>query len=374
MNQQERFDQVLNESLDRLFKGEALDRILADYPDLVKELEPLLRTAGASRAFSQIQPRPDFKSRARYEFLAAARELEAKPRRRSLFHWRWQSAWSISLAAVVLVVLAGAGTVAASISSLPGQSLYKVKITTEKVQLAFAFSDVTKTELNAKFANRRTIEIEDLATTGDTGQIQLAAANLSNNLTNLSKLTQGDLPLADTSGPSPANALMFNTETASNNEIGKASGSNATGGGASDSAPVVTANSARKAVIPDSETPPTPVTLMLAPAPQSASGAGLEQSDNQVQALASSDTQNAALPAPVSSESIEVTSTDRKLSKNEQIREIIEKNYQERQSRLQAALEKAKPELRQAIKQALAQSEFEYWKSIQNLDRNTNQE
>jgi hypothetical protein len=150
MNQQERFDQALNESLDRLFKGQSIYQVLTDYPEQAKELEPLLRTWAASRAFSKVQPRIDFKARAKYEFMAAARGLEAQPERLSFFKWRWQSAWAISLVTVAVGVLVGGSTVMMSSSSMPGETLYSVKLATENIHLALTTSDLAKAELNAE--------------------------------------------------------------------------------------------------------------------------------------------------------------------------------------------------------------------------------
>jgi hypothetical protein len=62
-----------------------------------------------------------------------------------------------------------------------------------------------------------------------------------------------------------------------------------------------------------------------------------------------------------------------KLSEKDKIRKIVEENYQTRKARLEAALEKANPNLRPAIRQAIADSESQYWQSIQNLDQGSNQ-
>ena len=78
MNQNEKFNDILNECLDRIFKGETVEQCLQDYPEQAKELEPLLRTAMAARVASTIQPRAEFKARARYEFQTALNDMAAR--------------------------------------------------------------------------------------------------------------------------------------------------------------------------------------------------------------------------------------------------------------------------------------------------------
>jgi hypothetical protein len=63
---------------------------------------------------------------------------------------------------IIVALLAGGGTTLASQSSLPGDTLYPVKLVTENVQTAMAFNPEKKVELEAKFANRRLEEIQKL--------------------------------------------------------------------------------------------------------------------------------------------------------------------------------------------------------------------
>ncbi len=71
MNQNEQFNDILNECLDRILKGETIDECLLNYPGQAEDLEPLLRTALAAREAAMIHPRSDFKARARYQFQSA---------------------------------------------------------------------------------------------------------------------------------------------------------------------------------------------------------------------------------------------------------------------------------------------------------------
>ena len=358
MNQKDNINETLNQCLDRLLKGESINQILADYPDQARELEPLLRIAIAAQVFSKVQPRADFKARARYEFMSAAREFEAQPKRRSIFKWRWQPAWAISLAAVVVVALGGGATVAASNYSMPGEPLYSVKLATEQVRLAITVSDVTKTELNAEYANRRTEEIEYLATAGSSEQIQKTTVRLNSSLANMSQLAQDDNPVTATGGDTTPNTMLG----------------------------VATAPATLKAApAVNGDVPPSPVvppatgfgvassTEVNAPqmvaVPQTLAGTGIDSADKSETTTSSPNSSSSVS----SQRNVDSASNTRKLTKKEKMRKIIEDNYQMRKARLEAALEKANLSLRPAIRQAIADSESEYWKSIQNLDQISNQ-
>jgi hypothetical protein len=358
MNQKDNINETLNQCLDRLLKGEPISQILADYPDQASELEPLLRIAVATQAFSRVQPRLDFKARARYEFMSAARELEAQPKRRSIFKWRWQPAWAISLAAVVVVALGGGATVVASNYSMPGETLYSVKLATEQVRLALTVSDVTKTELNAEYANRRTEEIEYLATAGSSEQIQKTTVRLNISLANMSQLAQDDNPITATGGNTTPNMML----------------SVATAPATLKAAPDVNAGISPSPVVPpatgfDVASPTEAKVPQLAPVPVTIAGTGTNGTDKS-DATAGSANSSSSVSTQSNTENAGNT---RKLTKKEKMRKIIEDNYQMRKTRLEAALEKASLSLRPAIRQAIADSESEYWKSIQNLDQISNQ-
>jgi len=179
MNNKE-FDNILNDCLERLLlKGESLEQCFARYPEQAAELKPLLETALAAREATTIQPRPDFRARARYEFNSALKETAAGKSRLS---WGWFPRWATVMAIVLALVLAGGGTVVAADSSMPDSPLYSVKLATEQVRLTLTPSQIAKAKLCAQLADRRVAEIAYMADKGDVGQVEILTRRLDDKL------------------------------------------------------------------------------------------------------------------------------------------------------------------------------------------------
>ena len=100
------FEEIFNECIERLRQGDSIENCLLNYPAEAAEIEPLLRTASnINWRAAMVQPRPDFKARARYQFInaqyaeAQAKEAKVLP---SLFSL--QRAWMPALVMVLLLV------------------------------------------------------------------------------------------------------------------------------------------------------------------------------------------------------------------------------------------------------------------------------
>jgi hypothetical protein len=377
MNQKEIFDNILNESLDRLYQGESLAVILADHPEQSRVLEPLLKVAAAGRSFANIKPRIEFKERARSQFMAEVQDLEHKHHSPSFWRWLKQPAWAVGLAALLIVVISGGGTVLASQNSLPGQALYSVKLASETVRLSLTFSDVAKTQLNAEFANRRTEEISSLATSGSIEQIQMATARLNTNLSNMSSLTRAENPVAhvETTVKEPPGVLLSKNTGGSQNSAQAAVASQDANSNLQRSGtpvPATGADNTNTMSAPAVKSAPMPALAPIAPAPgpvppSAAMGNGMDNT-------ALTQDNHASQETVVSAYNINNNSTTGKtLTKQEKMRKIIEDNYFSRKANLEAALNKAPPDLRPAIRQAIADSEDEYIKELLNLDQAVNQ-
>ena len=183
MRTNKEFDNILDECLERmLVGGETIEQCLERYPEQAAQLKPLLETALAVKETSAVQPRAEFKARARYQFRSALREAAApKP----FFGWRRR--WA-AVVAVLVLLLAGGGTVFAAAGSMPDSPLYPVKLATERVQLVLTPSQLGKANLCAEFADRRVDEIIYMADKGDVRQVELITQRLDDRLDMLAVL------------------------------------------------------------------------------------------------------------------------------------------------------------------------------------------
>ena len=80
------------------------------------------------------------------------------------------------------------GVVNASLGTLPGEQLYKVKLGMERVQMAFATSGAQKAQLRMEFTSRRLEEMVALAASGkpsDISQIAMAVDRVKQDVTDM---------------------------------------------------------------------------------------------------------------------------------------------------------------------------------------------
>jgi hypothetical protein len=194
------FDARLSECLEALIEGRwDLDECLRRYPEHAAELRPMLETAIAASRAHAVEPRPEFASAARERFLvasgqrlqeamdtepepaffAAARvrflmraqkmklgERAKAPRRIPVFGSPFR-ALATGMAAIVVFLGFSTYTVATASAALPGDWQYPVKLQTERVRLALAFSDDSKRDIKLDIAEERVHEIEELSKRGD---------------------------------------------------------------------------------------------------------------------------------------------------------------------------------------------------------------
>ncbi len=195
------FEARLSECLDALTDGRwDIDECLRRYPEYAAELRPQLlaamllsesfvvepREEFASAARERflvasgqrlqeaydIEPSPTFFASARVKFLAAAQRMklgERQPQRQQ----RWMPVFGTpfralaSAGAAVVIMLAGSTyTVAEASDSIPGDSLYGVKLQTERVRLALAFSEDAKQTIRIDLVAERSHEIEQMTAKG----------------------------------------------------------------------------------------------------------------------------------------------------------------------------------------------------------------
>ncbi|MFA5245470.1 MAG: DUF5667 domain-containing protein [Pedobacter sp.] len=168
-----RVEEILTQCIDDIKAGRAiLVECLERYPDMRAELKPLLNVALSIKEKPDIKPSEAFKIRARANLMEHihASQLEKKvplpsSQPNNSFGWftGWARAVAITVAIILVVAAAGTGTAYASQSSLPGDTLYSVKLGTEELQRIFTFDTATEVELELKFASIRLDEMDKLA-------------------------------------------------------------------------------------------------------------------------------------------------------------------------------------------------------------------
>ena len=175
MNKEKEFNDILDACLERLARGDTLEQCLASYPDQATQLEPLLQTASMARAAVAITPRPEFKTRSLYQLSEALRETRPGG---AFSFLSFMPRWAVAVSAFLVFVMVGSGTVVAAGNSMPDNFLYPVKIATERVQLTFTTSDLSKARLYATLADRRVTEIINMAAKDKPDKIERPAERL----------------------------------------------------------------------------------------------------------------------------------------------------------------------------------------------------
>lgn len=183
-----------SECLDRIAQGEDLESCLKEYPEESEELRLMFQTVvGVRRLSATIEPRPEFISRIQTKL---AREYHV-----TYLSWRAQVAGILKpvrrfavMTALVIVILAVVFSSGFSLSALasenamPGEIMYPVKLATEQVRLAFAFSDEGKAECLTHFSENRAEEMAYAIENNDDATVESALEKLEENLAEVEKI------------------------------------------------------------------------------------------------------------------------------------------------------------------------------------------
>ena len=195
------FERALDVCLDALREGRwTVDECLRQYPRHADALRPRLTTAAAlQQAYAAAAPGPAFSARARERFLVAggkpleeAYDIEPSPsffaaarvrflmaahrmRRDGQFAQRpdrrrllpGSRALAGMAAALLLIFSFSTYTVASAGSALPGDWNYPVKLETERIRLALAFTQEDRRSVKLDITAERMREIQRLAQHGD---------------------------------------------------------------------------------------------------------------------------------------------------------------------------------------------------------------
>ncbi len=320
MKKSREVDNLLEECLQRMSRGESIEQCLAAHPQQAAELEPLLCTALKARSVAGIRPSPEFRDKARLEFRRAVYEAgQSKPHGYGFF--LWHPRWATVAISALVMVLAGGGTLAAASSSMPDDVLYPVKLTTENVRVALTTSPIGKAELLANFADTRVTEIVKMAEKGKADKVEQASEKLDEHLQKIATLA------------APERAQDKGTGTLS-------------------------APAPRSAAPPPTPSPrpsATPTPNRVAPAPAVTPSA--KPTPNQV--------------APAAAPSTLAKRNDQEKAKTPQdkVKEIVTNRAAANSAALEAALKKAPETVKPALRKAIDKSDSGYKKAGEALDR-----
>lgn len=183
------FEEILDSAVTKLQKGTPLSEVLLQYSEEKQRLEPILKNVQELLSLPKNQvPRPEMKRR----YLT---ELKAF----SLFSILRFSPWLNIGFATLVAIGAVFSTTYATARSLPGEMLFPVKRTAEKIQLRFADNDVDKATIQVSITKKRLAEAQQIFNQENKNEKQELAA-----LNELSKETQQTLEAVKTAAATSA--------------------------------------------------------------------------------------------------------------------------------------------------------------------------
>jgi hypothetical protein len=160
----ENLESVLDQCLIEIESGVSLEACIARYPSLAAQLEPLLHLALEVQSLGdEPVPSPMQLQAGRQRVLREAARLRVEQQEQARQAPWWlnlqglmrRSAAAVAMASVLLVTILGAGTVAISANSLPGDALYPVKRLSEEVQLFLTLDEERKAQFVQRLDARR---------------------------------------------------------------------------------------------------------------------------------------------------------------------------------------------------------------------------
>lgn len=174
------FEDTLERCLARLEAGEPLELVLQAAGEQAERLRPRLEAAAyLLQRRSAVAPTASRVTAGRRRLVSQLQQTRIQ--RQSGWVARWTGGWfsSMQLSARLLLALALAvclllGSSAAALAAqdaLPGQALYAVKRGLEQAQLSLLLNPSRRAELHVELVERRLVELQDLALSGNSARI-----------------------------------------------------------------------------------------------------------------------------------------------------------------------------------------------------------
>jgi hypothetical protein len=192
MNENVKFEKILDESLDRVLLGDVkIDAIVENYPRWKNQLKSALETAQwLIDQGNQMTPRPGFINSNKLYITSSLlvmnlrRDYDFKAFYKRVFFRR------ILLAIVVigLIFSAGGGLVIVGDESLPGDIFYPLRIATENIRLALTLQPSKEAYLHLQYAQEHLIACAMLVSHGRYNHAQVALNHYERHMSGAGRL------------------------------------------------------------------------------------------------------------------------------------------------------------------------------------------
>lgn len=198
-----RIEEALDNSLALMAQGVSIDECLERHPDLAGELTPLLHLAMRTQNVAEtMAPSPEAQRAGLGRITDEWNAMQSRSRNKG--PWRvLRRSWVLAAVAALVLAFGGWTTASAAQDSVPGDTLYPVKQTQERVLLLVVFTDGGRADLHARLAHERAVEATRLAAKGsDPLAVDEATQKMQDHMNECVSLMGGKLsgPSNNTSG------------------------------------------------------------------------------------------------------------------------------------------------------------------------------
>jgi hypothetical protein len=192
MGKQKKFVTTLDESLTRVLKDkEPIETVVAGHPEWGDQLRESLKTAQwLSEQRRYLSPRPGYID-ASQRYLESDLMVSNLKQRFRYFPYRREGLMRrLSLLIVVffLVFSGGAGLVLGGEDSLPGETLYPIKVISESISLALTLQPTKQAQLHLQFAQEHLVACAIVASQGRYEDAQIALRNYERHMARAGRL------------------------------------------------------------------------------------------------------------------------------------------------------------------------------------------
>jgi len=182
------FERALDQCLGWLRDGSDVDTCLGRYPAFADDLRPLLVLAAGLRRAQVPAPSAEARTAGRQRMLAALSDrrslsqgagLRSRLSRRLRRALDWagrRPVWQMAVVLLVALLFFGGGaTVAAAANSLPGDSLYPVKLASQNVRVVLALGSAQRRQVEIDIQEERLQDVREVLAKGRRVNVEFEA-------------------------------------------------------------------------------------------------------------------------------------------------------------------------------------------------------